>query len=157
MAAYCRDYDSCRLQANCQELGSAPELYAQQSSMGYLLPNCPTCHLYCLHVTWLCVLGLGTLFDQIWILDSLADYSEPKQIFGTALISSLAAAGLSLPLIVLWTAVDTFFVVVNARWLFIGDWVVVQNTPLFIDVVMHYVVISMTCCSPCDMTVSLEH
>ena len=36
MAAYRRVYDSRRLQADCQELGSAPELYAQQSSMGYI-------------------------------------------------------------------------------------------------------------------------
>ena len=40
MAAYRRVYDSRHLQAGCQELGSAPEPYAQQSSMGhlYLLP-----------------------------------------------------------------------------------------------------------------------
>ena len=36
MAAYRRVYDSRHLQANCQEAGSAPELYARQSSMGYL-------------------------------------------------------------------------------------------------------------------------
>ena len=35
MAAYCRVYDSVHLQADCQEPGSAPEAYAQQSSMGY--------------------------------------------------------------------------------------------------------------------------
>jgi len=29
-------YDSHHLQADCQEPGSAPELYARQSSMGYL-------------------------------------------------------------------------------------------------------------------------
>ena len=36
MAAYRQVYDSCYLQADCQEPGSAPEPYAQQSSMGYL-------------------------------------------------------------------------------------------------------------------------
>jgi len=36
MAAYRRVYDSRHLQADCQELGSAPEPYARQSSMGSL-------------------------------------------------------------------------------------------------------------------------
>ena len=36
MAAYRRVYDSRHLQADCQEPGSAPEPYAQQSSTGYL-------------------------------------------------------------------------------------------------------------------------
>ena len=36
MAAYRRVYDSRFLQADCQELGSSPEPYAQQSSMGYI-------------------------------------------------------------------------------------------------------------------------
>jgi len=36
MAAYRRVYDSCHLQVDCQEPGSAPELYARQSSTGYL-------------------------------------------------------------------------------------------------------------------------
>ena len=36
MAAYRRVYDSRHLQADCQELGSAPEPYTRQSSMGYL-------------------------------------------------------------------------------------------------------------------------
>jgi len=36
MAAYRRVYDSRYLQADCQEPGSAPELYAPLSSMGYL-------------------------------------------------------------------------------------------------------------------------
>jgi len=36
MAAYRRIYDSRHLQADCQELGSAPEPYARQSSMAYL-------------------------------------------------------------------------------------------------------------------------
>jgi len=36
MAAYHWVYDSRHLQAYCQELGSAPEPYAWQSSMGYL-------------------------------------------------------------------------------------------------------------------------
>jgi len=36
MAAYRRVYDSRHLQADCQELGSAPEPYPRQSSMGYL-------------------------------------------------------------------------------------------------------------------------
>ena len=35
MAAYRRVYDSCHLQADCQEPGSAPERYGRQSSMGY--------------------------------------------------------------------------------------------------------------------------
>ena len=35
-SVYRRVYDSRHLQADCQEPGSAPELYAQQSSMGYL-------------------------------------------------------------------------------------------------------------------------
>jgi len=39
MAAYRRVYDSRHLQADCQELGSAPEPYAWQSSMdGLALP-----------------------------------------------------------------------------------------------------------------------
>ena len=37
MAAYRRFYDSRHLQADCQEPGSAPEPYARQLSMGYLL------------------------------------------------------------------------------------------------------------------------
>jgi len=36
MAAYRRVYNSRHLQADCQEPGSAPELYARQSSMGHL-------------------------------------------------------------------------------------------------------------------------
>ena len=36
MAAYRRVYDSHHLQADCQELGSAPEPYARLSSMGCL-------------------------------------------------------------------------------------------------------------------------
>jgi len=35
MAAYRRVYDSRHLQADCQEPGSGPEPYAQQSSTGY--------------------------------------------------------------------------------------------------------------------------
>jgi len=38
MAAYRWVYDSRHLQADCQELGSAPEPYARYSSMGYLFP-----------------------------------------------------------------------------------------------------------------------
>jgi len=34
MTAYRRVYDSRHLQADCQEPGSAPKLYALQSSMG---------------------------------------------------------------------------------------------------------------------------
>jgi len=37
MAAYRRVYDSPHLQADCQTPGSAPEPYARQSAMGYLL------------------------------------------------------------------------------------------------------------------------
>ena len=37
MAAYRRVYDSRHVQADYQEPGSAPEPYARQSSMGYLL------------------------------------------------------------------------------------------------------------------------
>ena len=40
MAAYCRVYDSCHLQADCQEPESALEPYARQSSMGYLYLVC---------------------------------------------------------------------------------------------------------------------
>jgi len=36
MAAYRQVYESPHLQADCQELGSAPKPYARQSSMGYL-------------------------------------------------------------------------------------------------------------------------
>ena len=36
MAAYCQVYDSRHLQADYQELGSAPEPYVRQSSIGYL-------------------------------------------------------------------------------------------------------------------------
>ena len=36
MAAYRQVYDSCHLQADYQEPGSAPEPYARQSSTGYL-------------------------------------------------------------------------------------------------------------------------
>jgi len=39
MAAYRRVHDSCHLQADCQEPGSAPEPYARQSSMRYLYLN----------------------------------------------------------------------------------------------------------------------
>ena len=35
MAAYRRVYDSRHMQADCQELGPAPEPYARQLSMGY--------------------------------------------------------------------------------------------------------------------------
>ena len=35
MAVYRRVDDSLHLQADCQELGSAPEPYTRQSSMGY--------------------------------------------------------------------------------------------------------------------------
>ena len=38
MAAYYRVYDSCHLQADCQEPGSAPKPYARQLSTGYLYP-----------------------------------------------------------------------------------------------------------------------
>ena len=48
MAAYHRVYDLRHLQADCQEPGSAPEPYAQYSSMGYLY------FFYC---------GLQKLFD----------------------------------------------------------------------------------------------
>ena len=36
MAANCRVYDSRQQQADCQEPGSAPELYPRQQSIGYL-------------------------------------------------------------------------------------------------------------------------
>jgi len=36
LAAYRQVYDSCHLQADYQEPGSAPEPYARQSSIGYL-------------------------------------------------------------------------------------------------------------------------
>ena len=36
MAAYCQVYDSRHLQADYQELGSAPETYVRQSRIGYL-------------------------------------------------------------------------------------------------------------------------
>ena len=36
MAAYHRVYDSRHLQADCQELGSAPKHYARYSSMDYI-------------------------------------------------------------------------------------------------------------------------
>ena len=36
MAAYRTVYESRHLQAECQEQGSAPEPYAQQSNMDYL-------------------------------------------------------------------------------------------------------------------------
>ena len=36
MAAYRQVYDSCHLQADYQELGSAPELCVRQSRIGYL-------------------------------------------------------------------------------------------------------------------------
>jgi len=39
MAACRRVYDSRHLQAACQELGSAPEPYARQSSMGFFTSN----------------------------------------------------------------------------------------------------------------------
>ena len=35
MAAYRRVYDSCHLQADYQEPGSAPERYVRQSSIGH--------------------------------------------------------------------------------------------------------------------------
>jgi len=39
MAAYRRVYDSRHLQADCEELGSAPEPYARKSSMGDLFKH----------------------------------------------------------------------------------------------------------------------
>ena len=39
MAAYHRVYDSRHLHADCQELGSAPEPYARQSSMVMVMVN----------------------------------------------------------------------------------------------------------------------
>jgi len=39
MAAYRRVYDSRHLQADCQELGLAPEPYARQSSTGYFFTD----------------------------------------------------------------------------------------------------------------------
>ena len=39
MAAYRRVYDSRHLHADCQELGSAPEPYARQSSMVMVMVN----------------------------------------------------------------------------------------------------------------------
>jgi len=42
MAAYCWVNDSRHLQADCQALGSAPEPYARQSSMGYLFYHTAT-------------------------------------------------------------------------------------------------------------------
>ena len=47
MAAFRRVYDSRHLQADCQEPGSAPELYARQSSTGYLLAFSVTKDLQC--------------------------------------------------------------------------------------------------------------
>ena len=44
MAAYRWVYDSRHLQADCQELGLAPEPYAWQSSMGYLYLYRPYTH-----------------------------------------------------------------------------------------------------------------
>jgi len=44
MTAYRRVYDAHHLQADCQELGSAPELYARQSSVGYLYLFLPMIH-----------------------------------------------------------------------------------------------------------------
>jgi len=41
----CRVYDSCHLQADCQEPGSTPEPYARQLSMGYLYLNIHTAAL----------------------------------------------------------------------------------------------------------------
>jgi len=43
MAAYRLIYDSRHLQADCQEPGSAPKTYVQQSSMGYLCLFTFTC------------------------------------------------------------------------------------------------------------------
>jgi len=50
MAAYRRVYDSCHLQADCQEPGSTPEPYAQQLSMGYLYLYLLVFILHLLHV-----------------------------------------------------------------------------------------------------------
>jgi len=50
MATYRRVYDSRHMQADCQVPGSAPERYAQQSSMGDLylfyirVPNIADCY-----------------------------------------------------------------------------------------------------------------
>jgi len=46
MATYRRVYDSRGLQADCQEPGSAPEPYPQQSSMGYLYLSYQRCDLW---------------------------------------------------------------------------------------------------------------
>ena len=53
MAVYRRVYDSCHLQADCQEPGSAPKPYARQSSMGQLYLFTSKClgivHTHTLH------------------------------------------------------------------------------------------------------------
>jgi len=68
MAAYCRVYDSRHLQADCQELGSAPEPYTRQLSMGYLL----YCYRYC------CNTLLGNSVRQIVHTDCASVYQAAK-------------------------------------------------------------------------------
>jgi len=50
MAAYRRVYDSRHLRANYQEPGSAPKLYAGQSSMGYLYLLCNSTLLFLINL-----------------------------------------------------------------------------------------------------------
>ena len=82
MAANRRVYDSRHLQADCQEPGSARELYPRQSSMGYLLAsisNRPTRYEFTLLYQFLCqpvmqlciasnniLLNLAFPFRRLW-------------------------------------------------------------------------------------------
>ena len=61
MAAYRWVYDSHHLQADCQELGSALEPYARQSSMGYL------CLLLCVKQSAVSR-GVGTYHEQTFCI-----------------------------------------------------------------------------------------
>ena len=69
MAAYRRVYDSCHLQADCQEPGSAPERYARQSStMAYLFT-------YTRKLT-----GHGTAPRYLVIARALTSWSEARAL-----------------------------------------------------------------------------
>jgi len=69
MAAYRRVYDSRHQQADCQELGSAPEPYARQSSMGYLyLFTSFVCFPFISFVVYCLCVVLATVHDEITII-----------------------------------------------------------------------------------------
>ena len=81
MAAYRWVSDSCHLQADCQEPGSAPEPYARQSSMGYL-------YLFLHH----CTSDFDTV-SSCWIADDVDPYVIVVAEVATDRLTSLVTLG----------------------------------------------------------------